>query len=460
MIEYNLGLLNRNDLANSFFCLDRDDPTIGFNFDANVVFGPTYPADVMVGPENEKLIIGSHLARYLRHQIESQKGYTSTVGISTNKILSKLVGNLNKPKNQTTLIHNDAADGPNDNVITFMDSHDIGKIPGIGFKLSRKIKEYVLGRAPQLYEGLVYGGTKEMVSVRDVRLYSDMGPEVLERILGASGSQKGIGHRAWNLIHGVDEDNVAPVKKIPSQISQEDSYMKYIHTFEDVKKQLQLLAKRLIERMRIDLTEKDSFDNENVSRRWLAHPRTLRLSTRPRPAIDADGMRPRTFQRISRSVPLPNFVFNLHEAMESLANKLVEETLLPMFRRLHPDKTGWNLSLINVAVTNIAETGGESKDSKGRDIGRMFKMQDEVLREFQVTVEDESASVPCEAEFDLDRVHAQSPKEIELPKVVSEADGWFSEGFSEEAFEECLRCHINIPAFAVAAHYRYHDLEP
>src|SRR5450432_1918699 len=121
MVEYNLPFLNHNDLSHSFFCLDKDEPTVGFAFDASTVFGPTYPPDYpktaldisAAGASSSsssdnsirlRLLLGSHLARHLRHELEREKGYTATVGIATNKLLSKLVGNTHKPKNQTTLL--------------------------------------------------------------------------------------------------------------------------------------------------------------------------------------------------------------------------------------------------------------------------------------------------------------------------------------------------------------------
>ena len=114
MIEFNLALLNPNNLTDSFFCLDRNDPTIGFPYDAGCISGHDYPLHTAAlstyhqqfeSPPDLflRLCLGSHLAQYLRHQLEEQKGYTSTVGISTNKLLSKLVGNVHKPKGQTTL---------------------------------------------------------------------------------------------------------------------------------------------------------------------------------------------------------------------------------------------------------------------------------------------------------------------------------------------------------------------
>ena len=149
LVDYNSTLLNYNDLTASFFHLDHHDPTVGFPFDASSVIGHTFPAastdlisrivSTNSTSSNDsadlllRLCLGSHLARYLRHQLEEQQGYTCTVGIATNKLISKLVGNLNKPKGQTTLLppyKPDARDGRS-NVIDFIDGHDIGKIPGM-----------------------------------------------------------------------------------------------------------------------------------------------------------------------------------------------------------------------------------------------------------------------------------------------------------------------------------------
>ncbi|KAI9855453.1 MAG: hypothetical protein M1830_006464, partial [Pleopsidium flavum] len=415
MIHYNLELLNHNDLGRSFFHLDRNDPTIGFPYDASNIFGHTYPktpihplsppSSTPTSPQflrpdtlSMRLLLGSHLAQHLRHQLEEQKGYTCTVGISTTKLVSKLVGNINKPKGQTTLIPPyESTHEYESNVTTFIDAHDIGKIPGIGFKLAQKMRQHVLQRRPAFDAGLVYGGTKEHVSVRDVRIFRDMCAELLESLLGGPGSPKGIGAKVWGLINGVDDTGVGKARIVPRQISIEDSYIR-LETIDEVKKELRMLAGSLMRRMRLDLMEDDDDDDLPVDddvysaiaemppakRRWLAHPRTLRLTTRPRPSRNPDGSRVRCFSRISRSNPLPTFVFNLTENVEALVDKLVNEALVPIFRKLHPEKSGWDLSLVNVAVTNMAETATDGKDGTGRDIGRMFKRQESVLREWKV----------------------------------------------------------------------------
>jgi DNA polymerase iota len=468
MIEYNLPFLNYNDLSHSFFCLDKDDPTIGFAFDASAIFGPTYPPDChdtamelasgnaagSAVPNDEqrlRLLLGSHLARHLRHELETQKGYTATVGIATNKLLSKLVGNVHKPKNQTTLLPlYPRTKTEESNVMAFMDAHDIGKVPGVGFKLAHKIRARILGRTPAFQEGLFYGGTQETVTVRDVRMFPGMGPEMLEDILSGPGSQKGIGGRIWDLINGVDETEVGKAKRVPSQISIEDSYTR-LDTFEQVKKELLMLATSLIRRMHADLTEEEDFDMPEAGqsqRKWLAHPRTLRLSTRPRPPLNPDGKRSRSVNRISRSAPIPNFVFNLNESDDSLAERLVQEALIPAFRKLHPEKSGWNLSLVNVAVTNMAETAAETKDSEGRDIGRMLKRQDEVLKDWRVVdrepLSEDDQTIPNASRNESDG----SPYQ----------DTWESDDSADDSTHICEICGNVMPLFAAAAHDRYHSM--
>lgn len=235
LIDYNAELLNHNALTASFFHLDRNDPTRGFSFDASRVSGHTYPhfptSTGIVSANNEsckdssdllpRLQLGSHLAQHLRHQLEEQKGYTCTVGISTNKLISKLVGNLNKPKGQTTLIppYHFVGGHTKSHVTAFIDDHDIGKIPGIGFKIAQKIRIHVLERPAAFSAGLVYGGTKENVKVQDVRMLDGVGPDLLGRMLAGAGVPRDLGGRVWGLINGVDDTEVAKAKEVPQQIS-------------------------------------------------------------------------------------------------------------------------------------------------------------------------------------------------------------------------------------------------
>ena len=365
-----------------------------------------------------------------------------------------------------------ASTGNDNNVTAFLDSHEIGKIPNIGFKSAQRLREYILGRPADFHAGLVYGKTQENVTVRDVRLHPEMGPTLLDDVLGGPGIPHGIGPRTWGLINGIDDTEVNQVKQTPSQISIEDSYIQ-LDTLEEATKQLQLLSVSLIKRMHLDLLEDDevSFHPQNIPEdtlhhRWIAYPRTLRLSTRPRPALNPDWTRSRAFNRISRSAPVPSFLFNLNESAEALADKLVHEAWLPLLRKLHPEKSGWNLSLVNVAVTNMAVTASDRKSASGRDIGKMFKIQDEVLREWRVEDVDTSSD-----ESPNDSIHSASadgskPAEGEtLGGHIGDAgDAADGEGWEDDEDDipltgsACQICGVIMPAFAMLAHQRYHLL--
>jgi DNA polymerase iota len=453
------------------------------------------------------LALGSHLAHYLRTRLEAEKGYTATVGISTNKLLAKLVGNTYKPNAQTTLVppYTSSEDDENvDNVTAFIDDHEVGKIPGIGSKIAQRLRAHVLQRPANFDAGLVYGGTKETVLVRDVRTYPGIGPETLERILDGPGVPHGIGTRVWGLLNGCDDAEVGQARQIPRQISIEDSYMR-LDTLEAVTKELRMLAKRLLERMHTDLLEEDDdghdhrpSDTASISptpmKRWLAHPKTIRVSTRPRPPQNSDGNHNRSFARISKSAPMPTFVFSLKEDIDTVVDKLLHETLLPLFRKLHPEKRGWNLSLVNVAATNMADAASE-KGGVGRDIGKMFKRQDEVLRQWRV--EEKPAKAGEERLMVEEHVQVEEggsrgeepwleearqqreeymmdepwPKGEVLERHGSEdfptpsqdieslvTDVWESEDedmMDEDSFR-CEDCGAIMPTFAMGAHYRWH----
>ncbi|KKY18546.1 putative dna polymerase [Phaeomoniella chlamydospora] len=490
MIDYNVDLLNQNDLTNSFFCLDKQDPTVGFPYDASLFSGPTFPSReqiVQLSPSENtlrlRLVLGSHLATHLRYQLDEKHGYIATVGISTNKILSKLVGNVHKPKNQTTMLPPYESTTSTESVpLMFMDGHDIGKVPGIGFKLSQKIRALLLERPASFDRGLIYGGTLEKITVKDVRLYPGMGPRLLEDTLSGPGSQKGIGGIVWGLLHGIDDDDIAKAKKVPSQISIEDSYVR-LDTIEEVKKELLMLSQSLIKRMQLDLTEEDDLAKQAMEtkdeapngllRRWLAHPKTLRLSTRPRPPLNPDGTRPRTFNRISRSCPMPNFVFNLRESIEARANRLLNEVLMSCFRKLHPEKSGWILSLLNIACTNMAETASNNRDSSGRDIGHMFQRQEDVLKEWKLLTSNTAVSDPqvtntmpeLQSNRDLDAATSQTAStSLAKDQVDSDCQQILDAEWDEDDVEDeesdlivCPICNSYLPSFALGPHLTYHD---
>lgn len=526
IIDYNVRLLNHSDITHSFFCLRRDDPTNGFAFDASKLAGHAYaPAsdgstssDASTDSLLMRLILGSHFAYHMRMQLEERIGYTATVGISTSKLLSKLVGNVNKPRGQTTLLppYLSEPDGKPSNVEIFMDAHDVGKVPDIGFKMSHKLRGYALkrlgkGDAEPMQVEYDYTSLPTKVTVGELRSLPGLDGRILEDVLAGPGMQKGVGFRTWCLLHGIDDTDVAQAKDTPKQISIEDSFIR-MDTMDGVNQELLRLTSSLLRRMRADLTEEISESSESDTdvrelqgRRWLVHPKTLRLSTRPRPPPGADGTRSRASARISRSSDLPTFVFSFIEDVDVLAPRLVRERVLGLFRQLHPDKSWFDLSLINVAVTNMVETAGTSKTSTGRDIGRMFKTQEKSLQAWKVEDVDVPPSDPANdaidyvsktepigdnpRDYDTDTVmdHVDNLEEhhghdisneakeatdaLSIPRLISEGSedaiplsqssqdtGWLeSDDDDTPSAMTCPLCGSAMPDFAISAHLRYHE---
>lgn len=498
IVDYNVPLLNPNALTHSFFHLSEQDPEKGFGFDASACFGCTIPAqhpddDGATTPGNPayaRLLLASHLAGYLRHKLEEDFGHTSTCGVSTNKVLAKLAGTKNKPKNQTTLLNLRKGDA-----LAFMEEWPIRKIPGLGFKTSQLVESHVLWQPKEAVPHDHEHSAK--ITAREVLAYPDMSPALLEKILGGPGVERGIGGKVWNMLHGIDNADVKEASDIPTQISIEDTYVtKALNTQAELMRELHALSRSLIRRMRVDLVVADddstrpSAGETGTPQKWLAYPKTLRLSTRvkARPGV-TDGSqqappRDNYYNRSSRSSPLPTFVFGLKDGIEYAAERLVDESILPLFRRLHSERQNWNLALINICVTNMVATGNEDGSiGGGRDISKMFKTQYAKLKEFTVYsnnlpapvtvakqspsrelggLSDNIAAVVPPGSTGAAEVLAKDNADDDYPMEEGEAEGmvmtWDNDDDDEVDGRRCPECGQRIPEFAMSAHLRFHAL--
>lgn len=476
IISYNVGLLNRNALPDSFFCLSRDDPERGFDFDASAIAGclvaTGHSLDRFDNPLYVRLVLASHLARHLRMKIE-EEGYTSACGISTSKLLSKLAGCVNKPRNQTTLLslHED-------DVLAFMDTHGLRKVPGFGGRITHALESFYLGRDADT-DTYTSGSA---VTVGKFRTHDDVSPQMLEKLLGSRpGSEKGIGEKIWALLHGVDDAEIKAASNVPTQISIEDTYPGAaggLSTVVEVERELLKLTASLLRRMHVDLVEEEGHDDAETQhlaltngldagsrapqkrRTWLAHPKTLRLSTRPKTSYK-DG-KPYNWGRASRSQPLPTFVFSSTNSTEddAVVGRLVREILLPTFFALNPDKGGWNIGMINICVTSMVPTAAEpGAAGSGRNISQMFKRQEDVLREFRVRDENEDETGPQETVIREGSASGECSDDDGMDLDGADyADSESGSWDDLDGTQACGRCGHNIPPFALAAHERYHDL--
>ncbi|RFU80984.1 impb mucb samb family [Trichoderma arundinaceum] len=435
IIDYNLSCLNRTSMAESFFYLSRKDPELGFTCDltsiAGCVVGVTIDGAALESPAYLRHLLGSHLARYLRLKLEQDFGYTSTCGISTNKLLSKLVAGKNKPRNQTTLLAL-----TDDDIISFVDEHKLRTIPGMGSKITHLLESHILSKEIEKDSGPF----DSLVTAREARLHPTTSPSFLETLLGGPGAERGIGSRVWSFLHGVDPTEVKETNDVPSQISIEDTY-KGLDTVPKITEELHKLSCSLIRRMRVDLVVSDYGSDIPGTRKWIARPKTLRLSIRSWPKSDTSQTQ--NYSRVSRSGPLPNFVFDLKADIDDIAQQLVAEALLPLLRRLQNEKgQTWNLQLINICAANMVAGVTDDKTGAGRDIAVMFRKQDEVLAPWRITSDagEDEQLIEDEAEG----------------SILEDMDSDISWEATDNSI--CTTCGHSIPSFALSAHMRYHEL--
>ncbi|KXX74274.1 DNA polymerase iota, partial [Madurella mycetomatis] len=465
IVSYNVEVLNMNSLRQSYFCLSRSDPEAGFGFDATYFAGCIHGRDE--GPFDDnvlrmRLLLASHLAQYLRLKIEEQ-GYTTACGISTSKLLAKLVGDKNKPRNQTTLLALSQED-----TLSFMDEHKLRKVPGIGSKITRILEGVVLGKEPNpdIYS------MECSATVGQVRLHPSISPPALEKLFSGSGSERGLGNKVWALLHGVDDIEVKPARDVPTQISIEDSYKGLNEPYE-IRRALLAVTASLLRRMHTDLLVDDDSPSEAIttpnlpttSKKWRAYPKTIRLSTRP--YTSPVDNKPYDWARASRSCPLPGFVFHNSSSNPGLssssfidrtAERLVAETLLPLFYKLNPDKRGWNIGLINICVANM--TGTDCGVASGRDIATMFRRQEGVLREFRVYDDNPSHREQGQGIGSREKDNPEALASDGQPDEEDhDSDTWDHDTRDQDQdMERCPLCGHLIPRFAVLAHERYHSM--
>ncbi|KAM0195499.1 hypothetical protein ACHAPA_003037 [Fusarium lateritium] len=350
-------------------------------------------------------------------------------------MLSKLVGSKNKPRNQTTLLAI-----TQDEVIDFVDTHKLRRIPGLGSKTVQVLGTHIgadmsrgVSEVPELSDN--------PVTVGDIRLHPSISPATIESLLTGPGAEKGVGSRIWGLLHGVDTTEVKEASDVPSQISIEDTY-KGLDAMAQITEELHKLSCSLVRRMRVDLLVPDDGAETPGAQKWMARPKTLRLSLRTWAYLHStEGQ---NYGRVSRSGPLPNYIFALKDDIGQIAERLVSEALLPLLRRLSPEKgQRWNLQMLNICVANMVVGAADDKTGAGRDISVMFKRQDETLKPFQVME-------------DLDVAQSE-----DITQPVSESEGEDEEDDDWDMGDNtsCPLCGHCIPLFAVPAHQRYHEME-
>ncbi|CCG80959.1 putative DNA polymerase iota [Taphrina deformans PYCC 5710] len=316
------------------------------------------------------LLMASHLAAYLRESIRSTFSFTSSAGISTSKLIAKLVGDYKKPDDQTTIVPEEHQN--------FLDKVEVKKIAGVGYKILSVLYEQIGdAHSPdrrsvevkfsdqsmiQGDESSAYSDTQTAVDDvlddgDDFKLISKQKEELLNRhktsltvkhvrtstncvqLVSWLGDVQG--KWLWDVLHSHDSSTVKPASMYPKSIGLEDSFL-HCTTIEDVRTRLLDLTKDLIVRIEGDLMENGRFV------RW---PTILRLTPRFR-GDQAQGELWR-HKRTSKSTAFPIDVLMTSISVHNRAENLVDKVLLPLFSKMVSAKLNWDLSLLNVGVAEF-----------------------------------------------------------------------------------------------------------
>ncbi|XP_039177842.1 DNA polymerase iota isoform X2 [Crotalus tigris] len=257
-------------------------------------------------PIHVRLAVGSQIAEEMRDAMCSRLGLTGCAGVATNKVLSKLVSGTFKPNQQTVLLPENRP-----NLMASLDH--IRKIPGIGFKMSKRL----------LHLGLC--------TVQDLQACS---VEILEKELGIPAA-----HLIQKLSWGEDHSLVVP-SGAPQSLSDEDSFKKCCSEAE-VKKKIEELLTNLLDRLYKDGRK----------------PHTIRLTIRQYSATN------KWFNRESRQCPVPSHLVKRIGSGDTSVKAHLISILMKLFRKMINVEVPFHLTLLNICFSNLKDPPASSKES-------------------------------------------------------------------------------------------------
>ena len=366
-------------------------------------------------PLHDQLLqIASHLATNIRKAIHSELGYTSSAGVSYNKLLSKLCGSLHKPNDQTCLL-------PGREATAFLDALPLCKIPGIGHAMRNKIGAHL-----QAHGGLVESNDPDVHK-----------PDLKTRTVGEiktvlsledwaiiCGKDESAAIRFYNLLQGEDTSSVTS-SGLPSQISLEDSFQTCT-TLVEAETHLLSLSTLLVQRTQ----EEESGESKGT---WRRYPKTVRLTIR----------RKSTFDRESRSTQVPVDIYNDSLSCHDRAHILVTKTLLPTLKRMLGSKD-FNLSLFNISFCDF----GQDRHSKSISsyFGPATKVSDVLMQVPAVTKSHDAPSKRKSADTKSSTKKAKGPMDRFLKSNKEN---------SEETFV-CPQCTQTVSISGIDEHISLH----
>lgn len=339
----------------------------------------------------ERMLIASQLALYIRGRISNEVGLTCSAGIAPSKSLAKLVGALNKPNQQTTFCPPIGLkfEGRTDearllqHVNHFLDPLDLRKLPGFGRIVVDKIRDHL---HPEPKSPSAQRGRKPRSNFMEPTCISDdeeEKPKVkvtvgtarkmlsLEQMVALFGEV--IGPRLWALVCGRDAEPVVPAPDFPLQLSIEDTYPYPSLRGSAIHAEISRLSLSLLRRLELELIAENQqappssqplsqtvhiksdsvivrdYQNPESSSTgkggWLRYPMKLRLSVR-------QGWS----NRVSKQTKMPVEIFDLEVSMDVRA-AAIAKACRGLLRTLigGDDVVGDGMNLINIAALELSE---------------------------------------------------------------------------------------------------------
>ncbi|CAO1634700.1 unnamed protein product [Jaminaea pallidilutea] len=390
-----------------FFCTSQTVPNEGFEYDPEEpVPGHVLPSDVNRHHSarshlQQRLIIASHLAAYMRQRIFSATQLTTSSGIAHNKLLAKLICSKHKPFDQTTFLPSGS-----DQVQNLLDPHDLRALMGFGSVVVTKLRAKLEGgqQSPKTDSFAAAPPTPFPVSLCRKAFSLDD----LSELFGPR-----LGPRLWSLLHGRDDEKVVGAPLFPLQISIEDTY-RHLRGGSAIAGQLRILSESLLRRLEAELVDdevpvhqmkfqrvdeplvlpaeegkaeilehrgvtvrcyheieramaSDTKQDADAGRRsvqlrsWKRYPLSVRLSIR-------QGWE----NRISRQTKMPLEIFDLHSRSRPERARALSTMLFAVFRSMarrggEGESDADAINLLNIAAINLS-----TRRPAETDIGTLF----------------------------------------------------------------------------------------
>ncbi|PWN53535.1 DNA/RNA polymerase [Violaceomyces palustris] len=248
------------------FLYDAGQAYVGHRLPADPNHDLLNPADHQADAYTERLHLATHLANHIRTRLSEEVGLTCSAGVAHSKMLAKLVGNMNKPNQQTCLVpsSNSPSTPPLDDeggggkmmhaaeakvrdaeVKRLIDPMPLRSLNGFGSASIVKIMDSI--------QGGWSNKTAERIKTDNLTISNVRRSSSLPSFVEMFGSN--LGTRLWGYLQGRDEEEVQDSPEFPLQISVEDSYRNLLG--KGILNQLELLSESLLKRLEFELCEEE-----------------------------------------------------------------------------------------------------------------------------------------------------------------------------------------------------------